>query len=506
MGDCAILEQCSRHLVSFYKEGESRGYADDATWIMTSSFVIFTMQTGFGMLEMGCCQPGFEINILLKNVVDVVFGSVAYYLLGYGISFGVPSSPWSGLGTFVPTGGAIEATASGLLFSQYLFQLSFAATATTIVSGCVAMRLKFFIYCLYSFYGVITYSFVAHWAWSEDGWLATLGFHDFAGGAVVHLFSAVSGLVATIMLGPRYGRFDTSLRNPNDFRPSSPNSMLFGLFMLWWGWLGFNCGSTFGVTDDRWITATRVAITTMNSSAAGGLVGIILSLTRSKGALVTPDELINGILGSLVAITPCCDTIHTHSAFVVGAFGAFAAIWGNKYLESVGVDDPAGAIGVHGISAAWGIIALCLFADASLPAGSGKNGLLFGGGFDMIGIHILGMVAIALWAVLQAGVFFYLVGVISTRDLNDFRSGIRVPLFEEIVGADWFVHGVSSPMTLLGLQKYAKITSKSREEIETEIKALKRCSPTASSPMNLESFGDEQEELSLISLLNQHPL
>ena len=476
---CTILEQCGRRLVGgpSIEEGESSGFADDATWIITSSFVIFTMQTGFGMLEMGCCQHGFAINILLKNVVDVVFGAISYFVFGYGISFGEPSTPLMGLGMFAPTGGSVDGTESGLLFSQYLFQLSFAATATTIVSGCVAMRLKFFVYCLYSFFGVIFYSFVAHWAWAEDGWLSAQGFHDFAGGAVVHLFSATSGLVATMMLGPRHGRFGGSMRPASDFKPSSPTSMLFGLFMLWWGWLGFNCGSTFGVTDDRWITATRTAITTMNSSAAGGCVGLLVSLLQTRGTLVKPEELINGILGALVAITPCCDTIHTHTAFFVGAFGAFFALVCNKLLENNGVDDPAGAIGVHGASATWGIIALCLFSDATIPAGSGVNGIFFGGGPSMLLVHIMGMIAIMAWAIFTSYVFFYIVGVALSGDPRDYRLGIRVPLLEEIGGADWFVHGIESPLTSLRLELYAKMTCKSSNDVITEIESFGKIPP-----------------------------
>lgn len=477
-GACELLEECGRNLITFPREGESRGYADDATWIMTASFVIFTMQTGFGMLEMGCCQRGFGINILLKNAVDVVFGSVGYYVLGYGISFGTPSNAFMGMGKFTPTGGGSEATVSGLLFSQYLFQLSFAATATTIVSGCVAMRLKFFVYCVYSFYAVVCYGFVAHWAWAEDGWLSAMGFHDFAGGAVVHLLSAVSGLVATVYLGPRYGRFDRGVRPPSDFKPSSPTSMLFGLFMLWWGWLGFNCGSTFGVTDDRWITATRTAITTMNSSAAGGIVGILVSLVQTRGTLVTPDEVINGILGALVAITPCCDTIHTHSAFLVGGFGGFFGLILNKFLLEKGVDDPAGAIGVHGGAAVWGIVALCLLSDSTIPAGSGMDGFFFGGGIRMLWVHGLGMLAIALWAAFTSGIFFYVAGVLLSGDWRDPRSGLRVPLLEEIAGADWFVHGIEGFDTKMNIQKYAKLTQKSSHEVAEEISSYNRLPPS----------------------------
>ncbi|CAE7226504.1 amt-3 [Symbiodinium natans] len=198
--------------------------ADDATWVLTSSFVILTMQSGFAMLEMGSATKGHEVNILIKNVYDVVFGALAYYLLGYGISYGAPSNSFMGLGEFILDISKQDAVDSGLWFSGFLFHFSFAATSTTIVSGCLAMRCRFVVYCLYAFYAVLIYSFVAHWVWSENGWLAKLGVHDFAGSGPVHLLGAANGLIGILALGPRHGRFDGT-RPAEDFRPSSPTSI-----------------------------------------------------------------------------------------------------------------------------------------------------------------------------------------------------------------------------------------------------------------------------------------
>jgi len=169
---------------------------------------------------------------MLKNIFDVVFGALAYYLLGYGKSYGTPSNPFMGLGDYCPDNYADHEIESGLLHSRYLFQLSFVATSTTIVSGAVAMRMKFSVYCIFAFFAVIFYSFVAHWVWADDGWLATLGVHDFAGSGPVHLLGGMNGLIGIVMVGSRTGRFDGS-RPESDFEPSSPTSMLFGLFMLW---------------------------------------------------------------------------------------------------------------------------------------------------------------------------------------------------------------------------------------------------------------------------------
>lgn len=191
------------------------------------------MQSGFGLLEAGSCSPGFEVNIMMKNIVDVVFTALSYYLVGYGISFGEPSTPFMGMGS-MPADGGYEEVTSGLIYSQYIFQLSFAATSTTIVSGCVAMRLRFFVYILYSLLAVIFYAFVAHWVFADNGWLKEMGAVDFAGGAPVHVFGGINGLVATLFLGPRTGRFDGT-RPITDFIPSSPSSQCLGLLVLWWG-------------------------------------------------------------------------------------------------------------------------------------------------------------------------------------------------------------------------------------------------------------------------------
>ena len=268
-------------------------YADDATWVLTSSFVILTMQCGFAMLEMGSAAKGHEVNILVKNVYDVVCGALAYYLLGYGISYGSPSNSFMGLGDYIMDISKTDPTSSGLLFSSFIFQFSFAATSTTIVSGCLAMRCRFWVYCLYAFYAVLVYSFVAHWVWSANGWLAQLGVHDFAGSGPVHLLGAVNGLIGILVLGPRQGRFDGS-RPPEDFSPSSPTSILIGLFMLWWGWIGFNCGSSFGITQTKWIVATRAGVTTINATAGGGTTALLYTKAKSRGrCLVYPSVAVS---------------------------------------------------------------------------------------------------------------------------------------------------------------------------------------------------------------------
>ena len=226
---------------------------DDATWILTNAFTIFTMQSGFGLLESGMASMKNEANIMVKNAVDVIFGGFSYWLFGFAFSFGIVErgNPFCGLGYFLTDA---EGSRMGQVYSKYFFQLSFATTATTIVSGAMAERIKLKAYILYSFLNTLTYSFPAHWIWDENGFLHTMGAVDIAGCSAVHLVGGVSGLVATMMLKPRSGRFD---KNAPPKQMASPTNVLLGTFMLWWGWLGFNCGSTFGITGMRWRLASR---------------------------------------------------------------------------------------------------------------------------------------------------------------------------------------------------------------------------------------------------------
>ena len=229
---------------------------DDATWILTSAFIIFTMQSGFGLLESGLVSRRNEVNIMVKNAVDVIFGGLAYWMFGFAFSFGKDkgSNGFLGVGMFFTDEG--EAT-KGDVFSLYFFQLSFATTATTIVSGALAERTNLKAYIVFSFLNTLTYCFPAHWIWASNGWLKKLGAIDIAGASAVHIVGGSSGLVATLYLGPRIGRFDKLHSEKPFIDMASPTNVILGTFMLWWGWLGFNCGSTFGITGWKWKLAAR---------------------------------------------------------------------------------------------------------------------------------------------------------------------------------------------------------------------------------------------------------
>lgn len=229
--------------------------SDDATWILTSAFIIFTMQSGFGLLEAGMVSKKNETNIMVKNAVDVIYGGFAYWLFGFGLSFGRDqgTTAFNGFGKFLTDADDDE---MGHVFAKYFFHLSFATTATTIVSGAMAERVQLKAYILFSFINTLTYCFPAHWVWEPKGWLYEMGAVDVAGCGPVHLVGGFSGLVATLYLKPRLGKFDeNNCPRPNPM--ASPTNVMLGTFMLWWGWLGFNCGSTFGITGGKWKLASR---------------------------------------------------------------------------------------------------------------------------------------------------------------------------------------------------------------------------------------------------------
>lgn len=238
---------------------------DDAIWILTCSFIIFTMQSGFGLLESGMVSRKHEINILVKNIADVLFGGLAFWMFGYAFSYGNAkgSNQFIGFGNFFLD---VDGEDMGWIYSRFFFQASFSTTATTIVSGAMAERVKLEAYCLFSFLNTMIFCLPAHWLWSENGWLCKLGAFDEAGACTVHLVGGVTGLVATIILKPRSGRFENDNEDAEEVDSSemgAPATALLGLFMLWWGWLALNCGSTFGVTDGKWKIAARYAKTNL---------------------------------------------------------------------------------------------------------------------------------------------------------------------------------------------------------------------------------------------------
>ncbi|XP_013397780.1 putative ammonium transporter 3 [Lingula anatina] len=405
---------------------------DDATWILTSSFIIFTMQSGFGLLESGAVSHKNEVNIMVKNTMDVLFGGITYWLFGYGISFGEApgSNPFMGVGYWAVD---VPDAEMGVVYSSYIFQLSFATTATTIVSGAMAERTRLTAYILFSFLNTIVYSFPAHWIWGRNGFLNTLGAIDIAGSGVVHLCGAVTGLVAAILLKPRSGRYDDG---PNELPLGNPTNAIVGMFMLWWGWLGFNCGSTFGISGGKWKLAAKSAATTINASIGGGIAAVIFSYIKNKRKYGVSD-LVNGILGSLVSITASCAVVRPWEALVIGALGGVITIATVSLMDRIKIDDPVSTFAIHGSAAVWGLLAVGLFVEIDYleDMTKGHAGLFKGGGMYLLGVQSLAVICIIVWSAALSVLMLYAIHK---------TIGLRMTPEEEMLGADLVEHNIGN--------------------------------------------------------------
>ncbi|XP_076465347.1 putative ammonium transporter 3 [Babylonia areolata] len=423
-----------------YPEDDEHGMVwDDATWILTSSFIIFTMQSGFGMLESGCVGHRNEVNIMMKNVGDVIFGGLSYWMVGYGLSFGTDpgTNAFCGVGKFFLDPGD---QFLGTECSHFVFQMSFATTATTIVSGAVAERSKFLSYLVFSFFNTFIYCFPAHWVWAETGWLKKLGAVDVAGDGPVHLVGGVSALVAAIMIKPRQGRFTRDDRHEME----SPVGAILGLFILWWSWLAFSCGSTYGISGGKWKIAARSAMNTLMAANSGGIVAFVSSYVIHRKFYVR--YVINGILASLVAITASCGVTTVRESLVIGAVGALLTLLVDWLMEKVKVDDPVSAFAVHGVGGIWGLLAVGVFAhkDEVAQLFNDRHGLAAGGGFYLLGVQTLEIVSIGLWTVVTC---FLLLKVI------DVLLGLRVTPHEEEMGIDLTEHNIQISSSFTDIQR-----------------------------------------------------
>ncbi|CAB3261989.1 unnamed protein product [Arctia plantaginis] len=405
---------------------------EDTNWILTSSFIIFTMQTGFGMLESGCVSIKNEANIMMKNMADISLGGLTYWIFGYGMSFGegTYSNPFIGVGDFLvdpPVGDALM----GPVFASFLFQLSFATTATTIVSGAMAERCDFRAYCLFSLLNTIVYCVPAGWVWSSHGFLNKLGAVDIAGSGPVHLVGGASAFASAVMLGPRLGRY---AKGTDPLPMGNPVNAVMGTFVLWWGWLAFNSGSTYGVSGAKWQYAARAAVMTMMGSFGGGCFGLLFTLVKNKGKAVVMD-LINSVLGSLVSITAGCFLYRAWESLLIGFIGGAIASGSSVLFDRMHVDDPVGASAVHGACGLWGVIVVGLFADNPIPmeTTSGRSGLFKGGGWYLLGVQSLTGLCLMTWGLMVTMALLWIIDKILP---------IRMDPYTELMGADITEHRI----------------------------------------------------------------
>ncbi|VDM38139.1 unnamed protein product [Toxocara canis] len=411
-------------------------YQDDAVWIITSSFIIFTMHSGFGLLESGSVSAKDEVNIMVKNVVDVVFGGLSYWAVGYGLSYGDNESlrnPFIGFGRFFydPTRSDGKAHKEGWAYASFLFQLSFATTASTIVSGAVAERAKLKSYILLGCFVILIQALPAHWIWDRNGFFFALGVVDFAGCAAVHMVGGVIGLIATIYLKPRRNRFNED----SVHQMSSPTNALLGTFMLWWGWFGINAGSVWGITEGRWRLGARAAVATIMSSIGGGATSIVVSFIKTRKLQV--NYLIDGLLSSIVSITAMCAVARPWHALIIGSVSSAISISVLPLLERLKIDDPVGIVPIHLTSSVWGMFAVGIFAedDQLIRATYGQYGLIYSGSFKLLGIQMLCTLTIVAYSAV--------LGLAVLMCLNKSPLGLRVTDYEEQIGADVIEHGLA---------------------------------------------------------------
>ncbi|BCY19573.1 ammonium transporter (plasmid) [Leptolinea sp. HRD-7] len=404
------------------------------SWTLISAFLVFFMQAGFAMVEAGLSRAKNTVAVLTKNYMDGLIGGLAFWAFGFAFMFGGSAlasglesgNPFIGFSGFMLSGDAYDVTTMELWF----FQMVFAATAATIVSGAVAERTKTTAYLAYSFLiSAIVYPIYGHWVWG-GGWLATLPFgvgaRDFAGSGVVHAVGGFVALAGAIMVGPRLGKFGKD--GKAKFIPGHNMSLVaLGTFILFFGWFGFNPGSTMAATDLR---ISVIAVNTFLAGAAGAVVGVYYSLLKTGKIDLT--LACNGGLAGLVGITAPCAYVGTLSAVIIGVIAAMVMIWALGFVENkLKVDDVVGAVSVHGFGGLWGLIAVGIFADGTY---GGVSGLIMGNTGQFIAQLIDAAVVLA-WSLGMGFAIFALLKV---------TMGLRASKEEEIKGLDVPEHGLEA--------------------------------------------------------------
>lgn len=397
----------------------------DTVWVLIAAFLVFFMQAGFGMLEAGLIRAKNTANILMKNFLDFCMASLGFFLFGYAIMFGA-GNDFFGTKGWLLTG--VKPPVDLPLFAFWLFQAVFCGAAATIVAGGMAERMKFPAYLTYSFLiSAFIYPTVGHWIWG-GGWLGKLGFLDFAGSTVVHTTGGVAALIGTMLLGPRIGKFNKD-GSANIIAGHSIPLASLGVLILWFGWFGFNPGSTLSVGNGDLIA--RIAINTNLAAAIGALTALVTAWIWFG----TPDltMTMNGALAGLVAITAPCAFVSPIASIIIGAVGGVIVVAGVYLLDKIQIDDPVGAFPVHGLNGIWGTLAIGLFGQKAL--GVANNGLFLGGGTTQLMIQALGVFSVALFVAITMTIVFKII---------DLVIGLRVTREEELKGLDIGEHGIES--------------------------------------------------------------
>ena len=397
-------------------------FAIDTVWVALCAALIFFMEAGFALLEAGFVRSKNAMSIIAKVIIDITFGGIAFFIVGFGIAYG------SSNGWFAIDFGIMDKDLGlGLTVSNSLFwfiQLGFAIAAISIVSGALAERMKLFSYAiLVVFFCALVYPVVANWVWNPNGWLAIRGFNDFAGSAAVHAMGGFAALAAAIVLGPRIGKYSKDGKSNTIPGHNLPLASV-GAFILWFGWFGFNPGSSLGAVGN-WELIGSVVVNTFLASASGGIATMIYTyFTYSK---IDITMVINGVLAGLVSITAGCNVVGPTSAIIIGAIAGVLVDVAVVFFDKIKVDDPVGAIAVHGVNGLFGTMAVGFFAI--------EGGLFYGGGISLLITQILGVITIAL--------FSFTVTFIIMKFLK-LTIGVRISSEDEEAGIDASSFGVQS--------------------------------------------------------------
>jgi Amt family ammonium transporter len=400
----------------------------DTIWVLLGAALVFFMQAGFAAVEAGFTRAKNTGNIVMKNLMDFSLGTFFFWLVGYGIMFGAANMYFGGFDFFMKGAFADETWGNSFPLPAFLiFQTVFCATAATIVSGAMAERTKFSAYCIYSvLISAVVYPISGHWAWCSEGWLNKMGFHDFAGSTVVHMVGGIAAFVGAAMLGPRIGKY-TRDGKPKAILGSNLAMGALGVFILWFGWFGFNGASTVCATGDDVLTSMGSIFVTTNMSAAVA-AAVTMLLTWIRYGKPDVSMTLNGALAGLVGITAGCDAVSPAGAALIGLVSAIFLVAAIEFIDKVlRVDDPVGAVAVHGVCGAVGTILVGVLAL--------DGGLFYGGGSELLVTQLIGVIAVAAWVTVTMLVIF---GIVKAT------IGLRVPAVEEIEGLDITEHGLAS--------------------------------------------------------------
>ena len=435
---CASLSKSDNdtHVIFLGDIGIMKGMKfimDFGIWFLIGAAMVFFMQCGFTMVEAGFTRAKNAGNIIMKNLMDFCLGTIAFLIIGFTIMcaedylFGFIGIP--NMGVFTDF--------NNFDFSGFVFNLVFCATTATIVSGAMAERTKFSSYCIYSVViTAVVYPIQAGWVWNESGWLAQLGYVDFAGSSAIHMVGGISALIGAAILGPRIGKYTTDKVTGKKIVNAIPGHSLtlgaLGCFILWFGWYGFN-----GAAAENISQLGSIFITTTLAPAAGATVTMAFTWIKNKNPDVS--MTLNGALGGLVGITAGTSNVDALGSVIIGAVAGILIVVAVEFIDiKMRVDDPVGAVAVHGVNGIWGTLAVGLFAKPMIAGEdviSDVTGLFYGGGANLLGIQALGVLAIAAWTAVTMSITFFAIKKI---------KGLRVSTEEEILGLDSTEHGLVS--------------------------------------------------------------